>query len=143
MSNTDALEIAIQGNVAMMTADRITRGTVSLETQNLIANFIDRGSVLSGLFRVAGEGIPVGRVETATNNILGIGIVLVLGLMRIPIILKYGKGIVSDVETSYKRAVMKSDSLESYLEVPRTAPSICAKEIDVRNRVSITHTFTN
>ncbi len=149
LSNTDALEIAIQGHAAIMTRDQISGDSFDSETQKLVANFIERGRVLSGFVRVAGKGVPgksvVRRVETATINVLGVvgaAIVLVLVLMPIPIILKYGKGIVSNVESSYKRAVMKSDGVESYLEVPRTAPSICAKEIDNRNLVSITHTFT-
>ncbi len=63
-------------------------------------------------------------------------------LMPIPIIIKFGKGIVSYVESSYKRAVMKNDGVESNVEVPRVAPSICAKEIDNSNMVSMNHTFT-
>ncbi len=56
LSNTDALEIAVQGHVAMMTADQITQDTFASETQKLVVNFIESGRVLSGLVRVAGKG---------------------------------------------------------------------------------------
>ncbi len=83
-------------------------------------------------------------VEFATINIAGIAgvaILIVLVLMPIPMILLYGKGLVSDVESSYKRAVMKNDGVESYMEVPSAASSICAREIDIENMVSFKHTF--
>ncbi len=53
-------------------------------------------------------------VETATINILGIAggaILLLLVLNPIPMIIHYGKGVVIDVESSYKRAVMEIDAL--------------------------------
>ncbi len=86
----------------------------------------------------------VRRAETATINIVGIvgvAILLVLVLLPTPMIIRYGKGIVGDVESSYRRAVMKNDGVECVLDVPRRAPCICAKEIDNRNMVSVNHTF--
>ncbi len=84
-------------------------------------------------------------IRTGERNILGIvgvAILTVLVLMSIPMILQYGKGILSDAEGSYKWAVMKNDGEESGSQVPRTAPSICAQEIDNSNLPSIAHTFT-
>ncbi len=86
----------------------------------------------------------VRRVETATINILGragVAILIILVLMPIPIILRYVKGLVSNFERSYKRAVMKNDGVESFREVPSTVPSICGREIDNRSMVSLDHIF--
>ncbi len=47
----------------------------------------------------------------------------------------------TDIESSYKRAVIKNDGVESLMAVPSGAPSICPKEIENRNIVSINHTF--
>ncbi len=80
------------------------------------------------------------RIETATINILGIvGVVILIFLVLIPIpmIFQYWKGVVADVESSYKRAVMKSDGEESFMEVPSAAPRICAYE----TANSINHTL--
>ncbi len=146
----DALDMAVQGSVEMVRTDPITPDTFLLDAQKKTANMIERGRVLSGLVRVTGKGIPgkavVRKVETATINILGmvgVAILIVLVLMPIPMILHYGKGLVSDVESSYKRAVMKNDGAENFMEVPNTAPSICAEEIDNRSLVSINHTFNS
>ncbi len=132
----------IQDHAEMMRKDRTALRTYAFEKQERIANLNKQGRVLSGRVRVAGKEISgkslERRVETATIKILGISgvaILLLLVLMPIPIIFQH-KGIVSDVESSYKRAMMKIDEVESSLDVPRTAPSISAREIDNRNMIT-------
>ncbi len=143
MSESDAVDIAIQGNLEITRTDLFAARTFIVDNQKRVAKLIETRGVFSGLVRVAGKGKPgkavVRKVETATVNILGIVGVLVLvglALMPIPMILQYRKGIVNDVESSYKRAVMKNDGVEGFVEVPSTAPYICG------NGDFIEHTFT-
>ncbi len=148
LSDTDALDIAIQGNVEGLRSDFVAEGAFEVDVQKKVANLIERGGVISGLLRVAGKGIQgksaVRRVETATINIFGVvGLAILVGLvlMPIPMMLQYRKGIVTNVESSYKRAVMKSDGEEGFIEVPSTTPKICAEGMDNGNVVSLKHTF--
>ncbi len=148
LSDTDALDIAIQSNVEMARKDFFVEKILDIDVQKRVANLIEGGRVVSGLVRVAEKGIQgkvvLRRVETATINILGIvgvAILVGLGLMPIPMILLYRKGFVTDVESTYKRAVMKTDGVDCFMEVPNTAPSICADRIDNENEVSFNLTF--
>ncbi len=148
LSDTDALDIAIQGTVEITREEFLGETKFSLDLQKKVANLIERGAVLSGLVRVAGKRIRgksvVRPVEIATITILGIaGAAILFGLVLVPIpmIILYRKGIVTDVETSYKRAVMKNDGVDTFMEVPSKAPSICAEAIDSGNIASINHAF--
>ncbi len=115
LSDTDALDLATQANAEIWRRDLIVDALLDIDVQKRLANLIEGGRVVSGLVRVAGKGIPGKAValtgETATITILGIvgvAILIGLGLMPIPMILLYRKGFVTDVESTYKRAVMKN-----------------------------------
>ncbi len=43
---------------------------------------------------------------------------------------QYGRGLARDAESSHAQAVIKNDGMESFMEVPNTAPNIFVKEID-------------
>ncbi len=90
LSDTDAMDIAIQSDVETHRVDFMALEEYDLNIQRRVANLIESGRVLSGLVRVVGKGIPgrsmVRKDETATINIFGIvGVAILTGLVLIPI----------------------------------------------------------